>query len=64
MVGEQKLIIILRFSVKFVASGLMRREYDGIKLHLTLINTLFGKEQGDWGTRTWARRGSPLIAVL
>ena len=52
MAGERKLIIILRFSVdKFVASGLMRREYDGIKLHLTLINTLIRKEQGDLGNK-------------
>ena len=52
MVGEGRLIIILRFSVdKFVASGLMRREYDRVKLHLTLINTLFRKEQGDLGDK-------------
>jgi hypothetical protein len=28
---------------------LMRREYDRVKLHLTLINTLFRKEQGGLG---------------
>jgi hypothetical protein len=34
----------LRFSVdKFVASGLMRREYDRVQLHLTL----FKKDLGD-----------------
>ena len=52
MLAEGRLIIILRFSVdKFVASGLMRREYDRVKLHLTLINTLFRKEQGDLGDK-------------
>ena len=40
------MIIILRVSVdKFRASGLMRRENDRVKLHLTL----FRKEQGDLG---------------
>jgi len=34
---------------KFVESGLMRREYDRVKLHLTLMNTLFRKEQEDLG---------------
>ena len=34
---------------KFVESGLMRREYDRVKLHLTLMNTLFRKEQGGLG---------------
>ena len=29
----------------------MRREYDRVKLHLTLINTLFRKEQGDLGDK-------------
>jgi hypothetical protein len=38
----------LRFSVdKFVASGLMRKEYDRVKLHLNL----FKKEQGDLGDK-------------
>ena len=36
---------------KIVESGLMRREYDRVKLHLTLTNTLFRKEQGDIGDK-------------
>ena len=28
---------------KFVASGLMRRQYDRVKLHLTVMNTAFQK---------------------
>ena len=40
MLGEGRLIIIWRFSVdKFAVSGLMRREYDRVKLHLTLSST-------------------------
>ena len=47
MLAEGRLIIIWRFSVdNVVVSGLMRREYDRVKLHLTLINTLFRKDQG------------------
>ena len=34
---------------KFVQSGLMRRDYDRVKLHVTLLNTLFRKDQGDLG---------------
>jgi len=37
---------------KFVDSGLMKREYDRVKLHLTLMNTLFRKDQGDLGDNT------------
>ena len=29
---------------EFVASGLMRREYDNVKLHLTVMNTLMRKD--------------------
>jgi hypothetical protein len=66
-VGERKLIIILRFSVdKFVASGLMRRKYDRVKPSFTThsSSSSSGRSRGTWGTRTWARQGSPLIAVL
>ena len=28
---------------RFVASGLMKQEYDRVKLHCTLINSLFRK---------------------
>lgn len=31
---------------KFVSSGLMRREYDRVKLHLTVMNSLFRKKEG------------------
>ena len=34
---------------EFVQSGLMRREHDRVKLHVTLLNTLFRREQGDLG---------------
>ena len=27
----------------------MRREYDRVKLHCTLVNTLFRREEGDMG---------------
>ena len=30
---------------KFVESGLMNRQYDRVKLHLTLMNSLFRKEE-------------------
>ena len=30
---------------KFVASGLMRREYDRVKLHLTVMNSRYGKKE-------------------
>lgn len=36
---------------KFVESGLMSRQYDRVKLHATLINTLFRKESGDVGDK-------------
>jgi len=36
---------------KFVSSGLMKKEYDRVKLHLTVMNTLFRKEQGDIGEK-------------
>ena len=36
---------------KFSNSGLMRKEYDRVKLHLTLLNTLFRKDEGDIGDR-------------
>jgi len=32
---------------RFVASGLMKQEYDRVKLHCTLINSLFRKEEED-----------------
>lgn len=34
---------------RFVASGLMRREYDRVKLHCTLLNTRFRREEDDLG---------------
>ena len=36
---------------KFSNSGLMRKEYDRVKLHVTLLNTLFRKDEGDIGDR-------------
>merc|ERR1711874_589346 len=36
---------------KFVESGLMGRQYDRVKLHVTLMNTLFRKESGDVGDK-------------
>ena len=42
----------LEFSVeKFVSSGLMKKEYDKVKLHATLLNTLFRKDEGDIGDK-------------
>jgi len=41
--------VVDRIVDKFVDSGLMRREYDRVKLHLTLMNTIFRKDQGDLG---------------
>ena len=43
---------------KFVQSGLMRREYDRVKLHVTLLNTLFRRDQGDLGDRDRKERES------
>ena len=43
---------------KFVQSGLMRREYDRVKLHATLLNTLFRRDQGDLGDRDRKERES------
>ena len=43
---------------KFVQSGLMRRDYDRVKLHVTLLNTLFRKDQGDLGDRDRKERES------
>ena len=40
------------FSVeKFSNSGLMKKEYDRVKLHVTLLNTLFRRDAGDLGDR-------------
>ena len=36
---------------KFTDSGLMKEEYDRVKLHATLLNTLFRKDEGDIGDR-------------
>ena len=36
---------------KFTDSGLMKKEYDRVKLHATLLNTLFRKDEGDIGDR-------------
>ena len=30
---------------KFVESGLMRREYDRVKLHITVMNSIFRKKE-------------------
>ena len=35
----------------FVQGGLMKREYDRVKLHATLLNTIFRKDEGDLGDR-------------
>ena len=43
------LLLIWMLTSRFVASGLMRREYDRVKLHCTLVNTLFRREEGDMG---------------
>ena len=45
----ETLLLILMLTSMFVASGLMRREYDMVKLHCTLVNTLFRREEGDMG---------------
>ncbi|XP_023319708.1 activating signal cointegrator 1 complex subunit 1-like [Eurytemora carolleeae] len=34
---------------RFVESGLMKREYERIKFHVTLMNTLFRKDKNDVG---------------
>ena len=36
----------------------MRKEYDRVKLHVTLLNTLFRKDQGDLGDRERTERES------
>jgi len=36
---------------KFVEVGLMKREYDRIKFHVTLMNTLFRKDKNDVGDK-------------
>jgi len=36
---------------KFVNCGLMKKEYDRVKLHATLMNTLFRKDEGDIGDK-------------
>eukprot|EP00088_Acartia_fossae_P009505 TRINITY_DN14616_c0_g1_i1.p1 TRINITY_DN14616_c0_g1~~TRINITY_DN14616_c0_g1_i1.p1 ORF type:complete len:356 (+),score=78.36 TRINITY_DN14616_c0_g1_i1:43-1110(+) len=36
---------------KFVDAGLMKREYDRIKFHVTLMNTLFRKDKTDVGDK-------------
>merc|ERR1712066_173945 len=43
---------------EFVNSGLMRREHDRVKLHVTLLNTLFRRDQGDPGDRDTKQRES------
>lgn len=35
----------------FIDSGLMTRQYDKVKLHVTLMNTLFRKDAGDHGDK-------------
>jgi len=35
----------------FIESGLMTRQYDRVKLHVTLINTIFRKDAGDLGDK-------------
>lgn len=37
---------------RFVESGLMRREYDHVKFHVTLMNTLFRKDKTDVGDKS------------
>ena len=50
---------IYLFSVEeFVQRGLMRREHERVKLHVTLLNTLFRKDQGDLGDRDRRERES------
>lgn len=43
---------------RFVASGLMRRQYDAVKLHVTLMNTLFRRDPGS-ASGTAQSRGRP-----
>lgn len=43
---------------EFVQRGLMRREHERVKLHVTLLNTLFRKDQGDLGDRDRRERES------
>merc|ERR1740129_1363595 len=35
----------------FIESGLMTRQYDRVKLHVTLINTIFRRDAGDLGDK-------------
>jgi len=39
---------------RFVESGLMKRDYDRIKFHVTLMNTLFRKDKDDVGDKNEA----------
>lgn len=41
--------IVERMVDRFVGSGLMRREYSRVKLHCTLLNTLFRRDTGEPG---------------
>ena len=43
---------------KFVSEGLMKQEYDRVKLHVTLMNTLMRKDPNDaFVSRSFKRRG-------
>ena len=55
MDSEQKIIMLLcslqtfadRLVDRFVASGIMLREYDRVKLHITVMNSLMRKDPSD-----------------
>ena len=51
-------ILADRIVDKFVSVGLMKREYDRVKLHVTLMNTLMRKDPNDaFVSRGFDRRG-------
>ena len=41
---------------KFVANGLMKREYDKVKLHATIMNTRFKNIDDDNQQKSWHKK--------
>lgn len=52
-------LFVDRLVDRFVAKGLMRRQYDSVKLHVTLMNTLFRRDPGS-ASGTTQGRGRPV----
>ncbi|NXF06458.1 ASCC1 protein, partial [Smithornis capensis] len=57
--GSDRLQVIADQLVKrFVASGLMLKEWDRVKLHATVMNTLFRKDPTEEGSKTMTGKSS------